>query len=51
LTTARTPGARRLDLGLPDLDDQDTLPRFRAITQAPIVVVSACDQDTEKVLA
>lgn len=47
----RAPAAVLLDLGLPDLDGQDALPRFRAITQSPILVVSARDQDTEKVRA
>lgn len=51
LAAARQPAAVLLDLGLPDLDGQDALPRFRAITQVPILVVSARDQDAEKVRA
>ncbi len=51
LAAARPPGAVLLDLGLPDLDGQDALPRFRAITTVPILVVSAREQDAEKVRA
>ena len=51
LAASRPPGAVLLDLGLPDLDGQDALPRFRAITAAPILVVSARDRDAEKVRA
>lgn len=51
VAAARAPAAVLLDLGLPDLDGQDALPRFRAITQVPILVVSARDQDAEKVRA
>jgi two-component system KDP operon response regulator KdpE len=51
LAAERQPGAVLLDLGLPDLDGQDALPRFRAITKVPILVVSARDRDAEKVRA
>ncbi len=51
LAAARQPAAVLLDLGLPDLDGQDALLRLRAVTQVPILVVSARDQDAEKVRA
>ncbi len=51
LAASRKLAAVLLDLGLPDLDGQDALPRFRAITAVPILVVSARDQDAEKVRA
>lgn len=51
LAAMRPPDAVLLDLGLPDLDGQDALPRFRAITQVPVLVVSARDDDAEKVRA
>ena len=51
LTGARRPAAVLLDLGLPDEDGQATLLKLRAITHAPILVISARDQDAEKVRA
>jgi two-component system KDP operon response regulator KdpE len=40
-----------LDLGLPDLDGQDALRRFREWLHAPIIVLSARDQEKQKVAA
>ncbi len=40
-----------LDLGLPDLDGQTFLARLREWYQGPILVLSARDQETQKVLA
>jgi two-component system KDP operon response regulator KdpE len=40
-----------LDLGLPDIDGQALLPRLRAITQAPVIVLSARDRPQEKIAA
>jgi two-component system KDP operon response regulator KdpE len=51
LATARTPQMILLDLGLPDQDGQDTLLLLRRTTSAPIVVISARDQEAEKVRA
>jgi len=51
LASLRPPAAILLDLGLPDQDGQDTLLKLRAITHAPILVVSARDKDEEKVQA
>lgn len=40
-----------LDLGLPDLDGLEVIRKIRTISDLPIIVVSARDQDTEKVEA
>jgi two-component system KDP operon response regulator KdpE len=40
-----------LDLGLPDLDGMEVIKRVREWSEIPIIVVSARDQDKEKVAA
>src|SRR5690349_2131370 len=40
-----------LDLGLPDLDGQEVIRRLRKWMTAPIIVLSARDQDQEKIRA
>lgn len=40
-----------LDLGLPDMDGLNTVSRIREISTAPIVVISARDQENDKVKA
>jgi two-component system, OmpR family, KDP operon response regulator KdpE len=40
-----------LDLGLPDLDGQEVIRRLREWLTAPIIVLSARDQDQEKITA
>lgn len=40
-----------LDLGLPDMDGLDIIKQVRTFSDVPIIVVSARDQDTEKVEA
>lgn len=40
-----------LDLGLPDMDGMDVLHRVRKWSEVPIIIVSARDQDKEKVTA
>lgn len=40
-----------LDLGLPDLDGSEVCRRLRALTKAPIIVLSARTEESEKVAA
>jgi two-component system KDP operon response regulator KdpE len=40
-----------LDLGLPDMDGQQAIPRLRAFTAVPIIILSARDREQEKVAA
>jgi two-component system, OmpR family, KDP operon response regulator KdpE len=40
-----------LDLGLPDIDGHDVLQQLRAWLQSPIIIVSARDQEAQKVAA
>jgi two-component system, OmpR family, KDP operon response regulator KdpE len=48
---SQSPTVILLDLGLPDLDGQAVIPRLRAISQAPIIVLSARGREEEKVKA
>jgi two-component system KDP operon response regulator KdpE len=40
-----------LDLGLPDMDGKEALPKLRAFSKAPIIVLSARDREAEKIEA
>jgi two-component system, OmpR family, KDP operon response regulator KdpE len=51
LAATRNPALVVLDLGLPDMDGQAVIPRLRAFSQAPILVLSARDREEGKVQA
>jgi two-component system KDP operon response regulator KdpE len=51
MATSQPPDLVILDLGLPDLDGQEVLGRLREWYTAPIIIVSARDQEPQKVRA
>ena len=51
LAATRAPNAILLDLGLPDMDGKDVIASLRSWSNAPIIVVSARDRETEKIAA
>lgn len=48
---SRAPDAIVLDLGLPDRDGKDVLRDIRALSQVPVVILSARDREAEKIEA
>ena len=48
---ARAPDAVVLDLGLPDMDGRAALERARAFYAGPVIILSARDQEIEKIAA
>lgn len=51
LASQQPPDLVVLDLGLPDIDGQEVLKRLREWLHAPIIVLSARDQEAQKVAA
>lgn len=51
LAASQPPDLVILDLGLPDLDGQEVLQRLRDWFTAPIIILSARDQETQKIKA
>lgn len=51
LAMSNNPDIMILDLGLPDMDGVDVIKKLRAISQIPILIVSARGHDREKVEA
>jgi len=51
LAAEQSPALILLDLGLPDGDGKATIPKLRGFTEAPVVILSARDQEVEKVAA
>ena len=51
LAATRAPDLVLLDLGLPDLDGQEALARLREFSKVPVIILSARDQEGEKIRA
>lgn len=51
LTLSRSPDILVLDLGLPDMDGIDVIKKLRAVSQIPIIIISARGHEREKIEA
>jgi len=51
LAAERHPDLALLDLGLPDMDGIQAIPRLRAFSGMPIIILSARDREAEKIAA
>ena len=51
LAAAAAPDLIVLDLGLPDMDGKELLPKLRAFSATPVIVLSAREREIEKIAA
>jgi two-component system KDP operon response regulator KdpE len=51
IAASHDPAAVIVDLGLPDLNGKVVIERLRAVSEVPIIVLSAHDQEMEKIMA
>lgn len=51
IAATSAPDAVLLDLGLPDIDGKEVIARLRSWSKVPLLVLSARDQETEKIAA
>ncbi|WP_287800110.1 response regulator, partial [Acidiphilium sp.] len=51
LAATMVPDVILLDLGLPDLDGQDVIVKLREFSDVPVIVLSARDQEAQKIAA
>ncbi|HEY8126748.1 MAG TPA: response regulator transcription factor [Methylocystis sp.] len=49
--SAHSPDLIILDLGLPDMDGKEVLRKLRVFTRTPVIVLSARDRESEKIVA
>lgn len=51
MAASRGPALMILDLGLPDMDGKEVIERLRQTSRLPVIVLSAHDQEMERIMA